>query len=158
MKNKTYGEYFNNPVVLVLLLILIVVGGYLLFNTKLPNEPITTETQSVASTSSALNTQQTQVSNNDLFEKQQSCSRLLNDLENRLKTENYKSTDFIVGYSPTLNACISGYTAKDSNNNVILYTIVNLNTNQDILPAFLPTEYTKYEARLSELTDGQISK
>lgn len=119
-----------------------------------------------------------------LFLKQQSCSNLLGDFETRtnkewgisvkeMNVDGWKTTlnNFIIGYSPILNACIGGYNSSsvktfydNSTEFNGSFEIVNISTNQKIYADFYGyssnidklTVEKKYMAKLSELTNGQL--
>ncbi len=121
--------------------------------------------------------------NNDLFNKQQTCSQILNNFEEeqqsqytKLGVTSFTLTNFVVGYSPILNVCVGGYNAVSQpggNFAGILsqYTIINLNTNQalavpgegsittyieDSNPSYPNHQYQQYLNELSYLTNGEI--
>ena len=120
-----------------------------------------------------------------VFTRRQECSQKLNDFKEQTQAEynqelgsnnNFFLTNFVVGYSPSLQTCIGGYNAaSEPGGNYVgvssQYSIINLDTNQAITglpgeagstfmedsnPSYPNHEYQAYLTQLSILTDGQL--
>ena len=144
----------------------------------------TTSTPGKEKTTVSAQSQTVNTSSDLLFSRRQACSQKLTDFEQYEQAQyqqlgsmnNFTLTNFVVGYSPSLQACIGGFNAasQPGGNYVGIssqYSIVNLDTYkvitglpgssygifmEDSNPSYPNHHYQDYLKALSDLTDGQI--
>lgn len=116
----------------------------------------------------------------DLFSRQQTCAQMLSGWEAQQQAqfdqfynggtmEKPFLANFVVGYSPSLQACVGGFNTANSGGSACgtvfsQYMIFNLTTNKQIGTNYLecsnassPTHQRQdYLNKLSELTNGQL--
>jgi hypothetical protein len=176
-------------VIVVLVVVAYVAGRGSNNAAQTTSTPQTTAAAIVTATSSTQESTNTSASNNTndatgdtIFSQQQACSQLLTDFQTRWENQiqqdsstqyleqtdpnhwQFSFQDFVIGYSPSLNACIGGFSIFSSsavceqqgfsNCNTTEWDIINVSTNQPIHPN--PTSEAEFQAKLSTLTDGQI--
>lgn len=160
--------------IIVVIVVALIIGAYYLGTSN--NSNLTTN--SVATTSSTQTYAPVkQVSNNDNLEaNREKCSNLLTSFKAKVLDKNNElqgngaytsitSSDFVVGYSPSLDSCVGGYTFKQlmgSGNSYVSYLILDPKTNLGLKDRLsygndIPMTYENYRKTLDELTSGQIS-
>ena len=166
----------------VLVVLIVAIGAYFVGTNTSSSIPQSQTSAQTATTSQTTNVRSSV--SGDIFAKQQTCSELLTDFqtrwENQFKQESsiqffesqpgwdwqFSFQDFVIGYSPSLNACVGGFSVvgtsdpceqqspNSSTCSNVSYSIINVSTNQQITPN--PANEADFQAKLSALTEGQI--
>ena len=194
-KSKSQGVLVTLCVLVVILIVVILYAAnkpaqQQSFNDQVPQQtqvsPAVPETVStpVKAKPTISAQSQTDTTANDLFLRRQACSQKLTAFEQYEQVQyqqlgsmnNFTLTNFVVGYSPSLQACIGGFNAASQPGGKYVgissqYMIVNLDTYKTIndLPgsaygifmedsnsAYPNHHYQDYLNALSNLTNGQI--
>lgn len=183
----------NNTVTWVVLAVLAIGGAYYLGqgsshisspeNVVQGIPPVDSGTVTNSGSKAQIQPNANTAANDSLFARRQECSQKLSSFKQEIQAEYnqfppnpFTLTNFVVGYSPSLQTCIGGYAAISTpggNYVGILsqYSIVNLSTNQaltglpgeagstyaeDSNPSYPSHQYQTYLNELSILTDGEI--